>query len=340
MASFSLRGVLSAAALLSCGVGASAHVTLERSTVVPDTTYRGVLQVNHGCRGAATTAISVTIPEGVIGVRPVPKPGWKLTIDRAAYKKPYKLYGETLTEGPRALTWSGGTLPDDEYDEFTFVARVTGDYVSGATLYFPVVQSCGATVSRWVEEPAPGQEPARLSSPAPAVHVIAAASGAAPAAAMSDHDMRMPMGGEDKAAPAAMSGHTVKAGAIVIATPWMRATPGGAQVAGAYIRLTNTGSEPDRLIGASIALAKRGEVHEMSIEGGVMKMHEVEGGLEIKPGQTVELKPGGYHLMFLDLIAAPKQGEEIKGTLTFAKAGTVTVVFPVAAIGASAPPAK
>ena len=78
----------------------------------------------------------------------------------------------------------------------------------------------------------------------------------------------------------------------------------------------------------------------MLTEGGIMKMHEVEGGLEIKPGQTIELKPGGYHLMFMDLTGAPKQGDEIPGTLTFAKAGTVSVVFPVAPIGAQAPAAK
>lgn len=332
------RGALGATALVCVGAGASAHVTLERASAVPNTSYRGVLQVNHGCKGAATTSISVTIPDGVIGVRPMPKPGWALTIERAAYKTPYRLYGETLTEGPREVTWSGGTIPDDQYDEFVFVARVADDRVPDTTLYFPVVQGCGATSSRWTEEPAPGPASARLRFPAPGVRVVAQAASPVTVAAMPEHDMSMHMGGGD--APAAASGRTYRAGEITVEAPWMRATPGGAQVAGGYLRLVNNGPTPDRLVGASIPLAKRGEVHEMSTEGGIMRMHEVDGGLEIKPGQTIELKPGGYHLMFLDLSTAPKQGEEIRGTLTFAKAGTVSVVFPVASIGAQAPAAQ
>jgi len=64
----------------------------------------------------------------------------------------------------------------------------------------------------------------------------------------------------------------------------------------------------------------------------------IDGGLEIKPGQTVELKPGGYHLMFEDMTAALTQGETVKGTLTFAKAGTVPVTFTVGGLGATSAP--
>jgi hypothetical protein len=120
----------------------------------------------------------------------------------------------------------------------------------------------------------------------------------------------------------------------VIDTPWARATPGGAQVGGGYVKITNTGTEADRLIGGSLPMATAVEVHEMSMSGGVMKMRKLDDGLEIKPGQTVELKPGGYHLMFTGLREGLKAGQTIKGTLIFAKAGSVEVEYAVAPIGA------
>ena len=129
----------------------------------------------------------------------------------------------------------------------------------------------------------------------------------------------------------------VKAGALQIEMPWLRATPGGAKVAAGYLRVTNTGSEPDRLLSASMPLAGRGEVHEMSMQGGVMRMRQLAQGLIIDPGKSVELKPGGYHLMFLDMKGALKPGESVPVTLTFEKAGTVTVTFPVGAVGGAAP---
>jgi copper(I)-binding protein len=129
----------------------------------------------------------------------------------------------------------------------------------------------------------------------------------------------------------------VKAGALQIEMPWLRATPGGAKVAAGYLRITNTGSEPDRLLSASMPLAGRGDVHEMSMQGGVMRMRPLAQGLAIEPGKSVELKPGGYHLMFLDMKGALKQGDNVPVTLTFEKAGTVTVTFPVGAIGGAAP---
>ncbi|KUO53874.1 MAG: hypothetical protein APF80_16920 [Alphaproteobacteria bacterium BRH_c36] len=116
--------------------------------------------------------------------------------------------------------------------------------------------------------------------------------------------------------------------------PWTRATPPGAKVAGGFLTITNSGKEPDRLIGASFALSKSVEVHEMRMTDGVMRMNEVKGGLEIAPGTTVELKPGGYHLMFMDLTGTPKESESVKGTLQFEKAGEIAVEFAVAPIGA------
>ncbi|MGU3539433.1 copper chaperone PCu(A)C [Methylobacterium sp. A54F] len=129
----------------------------------------------------------------------------------------------------------------------------------------------------------------------------------------------------------------VRAGDLAIETPWLRATPNGATVAGGYVRITNTGSQPDRLTGAAIPAAEKSSVHTMSMDNGVMKMAPLDGGLPIKPGETVELKPGGLHLMFEALKASLKAGDVVKGSLTFERAGTVPVTFTVAPIGAQGP---
>jgi copper(I)-binding protein len=130
---------------------------------------------------------------------------------------------------------------------------------------------------------------------------------------------------------------TYTIGALKIEQPWTRATPGGAKVGGGYMTITNTGTTPDRLVGGTLPQAGRFEVHEMKMDGGNMQMREVKGGLEIGPGQKVELKPGGFHIMFQDLRAPFKQGETLKGQLRFEKAGTVDVEYKVQSIGAGAP---
>src|SRR5262249_21262250 len=108
-----------------------------------------------------------------------------------------------------------------------------------------------------------------------------------------------------------------KSNSIVIDQPWIRATPAGAKVAGGYMTITNTGSQSDRLIGGVLPQAGHFELHEMKMEGNVMQMREVQDGLEIKPGQKLELNPNGYHVMFTGLREPLKQGETIKGQLRF-----------------------
>jgi copper(I)-binding protein len=127
------------------------------------------------------------------------------------------------------------------------------------------------------------------------------------------------------------------AGSIEISNPWMRATPRGADVASAYLTVVNKGTEAERLIGGSLAGVSRFEVHRMVMEGGVAKMRPVEGGLEIKPGQSVALKPGALHVMLIGLKQPFQQGQHVKGTLMFEKAGKVDVEFTVESIGASGP---
>ena len=129
------------------------------------------------------------------------------------------------------------------------------------------------------------------------------------------------------------SAHEYKLGSLVIGHPWSRATPTGAPVAGGYMKITNTGSTPDRLVGGSTDAAKSFEIHEMTMDGGVMKMRELANGLEIPPGATVELKPGSYHVMMMNPAKPFVKGERVKASLTFEKAGKVDIEFAVEAIG-------
>jgi len=133
----------------------------------------------------------------------------------------------------------------------------------------------------------------------------------------------------------AMAGATFKLGDITVTSPWTRATPGGAKIAGGYLKITNNGRSADRFIGAKSDATDHAEIHKMSMSDGVMKMRPLPNGLEIKPGETVELKSGGYHLMFMDLKQPLKQGDTLKATLQFEKAGSLDVNFNVNALGAT-----
>jgi len=126
----------------------------------------------------------------------------------------------------------------------------------------------------------------------------------------------------------------VTVGGLKISAPWARATPKGASVGGGYMKITNSGTAPDRLVGGTTDISDSFEVHEMKMEDGVMKMRPVANGLEIKPGQTVTFDPSGYHMMFVDLKKQLVQGERFKATLEFAKAGKVDVDFTIEGIGA------
>ncbi|WP_037279621.1 YcnI family protein [Rubellimicrobium mesophilum] len=155
---------------------ALAHITLADAEAAAGGAYKAVLQVGHGCEGEATTGIRVQIPDGVIDVKPMPKPGWTLETVAGAYAEPVELFGETLSEGVREIHWSGGELPDAWYDEFVFRGRLT-EGLAGQTIYFPVVQECGEAATRWIEIPAEGQTEEDLEEPAPALTVTAPAAG-------------------------------------------------------------------------------------------------------------------------------------------------------------------
>jgi copper(I)-binding protein len=126
-----------------------------------------------------------------------------------------------------------------------------------------------------------------------------------------------------------------KAGPLEIDHPWSRATPKGAKVGAGYLTIKNTGAEPDRLVSATSPAAGKLEFHEMSMDKGVMKMRPVPEGIEIKPGETVELKPSAFHIMIMDLKQPIERGKSFKASLKFEKAGPVEVEFTVVAPGAT-----
>jgi len=126
--------------------------------------------------------------------------------------------------------------------------------------------------------------------------------------------------------------HDYKLGNLEIMHPYARATLPGAPVSGGYMMIKNIGDTPDRLISASADFAGRVEIHEMAMENDVMKMRELEAGLEIPAGSEVVLKPGSYHVMFMKLEEQLEEGESRKATLTFENAGTIEVEFAVESI--------
>jgi len=123
--------------------------------------------------------------------------------------------------------------------------------------------------------------------------------------------------------------HEFKVGALDIAHPWSRPTPKDASIAGGYLKITNKGKVADRLIGGASPAASQIELHEMADVDGVTKTRVLANGLEIKPGKTVELKPGSYRILLLGLKEPFQLGQKVNGTLVFEKAGSVAIVYNI-----------
>ena len=122
-------------------------------------------------------------------------------------------------------------------------------------------------------------------------------------------------------------------GDLQIEKPWARATVPGAAVGGGYLVIRNRSPVADRLVGVTSPVSARVEMHEMAMDKDVMRMREVK-GVDVPAKGSVQFKPGGYHLMFMELKAQLKQGEKVPVTLRFEKAGEVKADFAVEAMGA------
>ena len=136
-------------------------------------------------------------------------------------------------------------------------------------------------------------------------------------------------------APLSAQDYTI--GKLKVSQAWTRVTPPASKVAGGFMTITNTGTEPDTLVGGTAAISQRIEVHEMAMDGGVMKMRELKPGLVIKPGETITLKPGSFHVMFMELKEPLSQAKPFKGTLIFEKSGTIEIEYKVEPFGTRVP---
>jgi periplasmic copper chaperone A len=139
------------------------------------------------------------------------------------------------------------------------------------------------------------------------------------------------------ALPTAASAHDYRIGSLHIDHPWAIATPNGAKVGAGYLKITNEGTEPDRLVAITSPAARKVTLHGSVKEGDVVKMRAIEKGIEIKPGETVELKPEGSHIMFEGLRAPLLEAGRVQATLVFEKAGSIDVDYTIEPMGTKAP---
>ena len=151
---------------------AGAHIVLEQKSARAASYYKATFMVGHGCAGSPTTSVTVLIPEGVVSIKPMPKPGWQLETRVETLPMPYELHGKTFSEGVTRVTWTGGPLADAHYDEFVMLARLPD---SPGRAWFKVLQTCEQGETRWEEIPAEGKTTRDYKTPAAMLEILPAA---------------------------------------------------------------------------------------------------------------------------------------------------------------------
>ncbi len=111
---------------------------------------------------------------------------------------------------------------------------------------------------------------------------------------------------------------------IIVKDPWVREVPPVSKMSAGFLTIINTGTVADRLLGVSCDASESAEIHSMTQDNGIMRMRKVD-SLKIEPGKKVELRPGGLHIMLINLKRPLKEGDKVKITLTFEKSGAITV---------------
>ena len=167
-----VRSVTALALMLAAGTAAQAHITFAEPSAAPGSYYAGFLRVSHGCAGSATVSIRVQMPDGVAIVRPQPKPGWTLRIEKAPLATPIRGEGGEVRERVVAVTWSG-RLDADQFDQFGLLLKLPD---RPGALYFPTVQQCETGRNDWTAIPAAGQPWHSVRNPAPVLTVTGAAA--------------------------------------------------------------------------------------------------------------------------------------------------------------------
>ena len=333
-------------ATLASTTAVFAHASFANPPAKIGSYVAATLQVPHGCDGKATNEVQIKLPEGFISAKPMVKPGWEIEIIEGDYQNSYDNHGTAVKSGPVEIRFKNGELPDNFYDTFTVYGKVAaGDPATG--LAFPTIQLCGTDGKvAWDQIAAPGQDPHDLDGPAPVLKLVAAeedphaghgahgthaAAAPADAAAAGGHAAHGEHAGHgDHMAAVDPGGFApVTAGDLELTAGFTKAMLPGQPVGGGFVTITNKGGEDDRLVSATSSQAGEVQLHEMAMEGDVMKMRQLNDGIVIPAGQTVELKPGGLHLMFYKVAEPFKEGATVNVTLTFEKAGAVEVVLPV-----------
>lgn len=318
-------------ALTAVSTSAFAHATFANKDAKVDGYIAAALQVPHGCDGRATNDVFVKLPEGFISAKPQPKAGWTLEVIKGKYQKSYDNHGSQITEGPVEIRWTKGNLPDEFYDTFVIYGKVSG-VAAGTKLPFAVTQVCGADAKVvWDEIPAAGVDAHSLKYPAPTLTVVAAGDDPHAGMAMGSHTMDHGAMAEVPKLPA--DSGAAQVGDLKLSKGFLKAMLPGQPVGGGYVTIDNAGKADDKLVSVTSPGADKVELHEMSMSNNVMKMRKVDGGLDVKAGGTLEMQPGGYHLMFMGVKKPFAVGDSVAVTLNFEKAGPVTMVLPVAPAG-------
>jgi periplasmic copper chaperone A len=259
------RSLIAFGVLTTLAAAASAHVSLQQPIAEIGSAYQAVLRIGHGCDGAATTAVAVRLPPGFEAARPLPKPGWNVSVQEGT------------------ATWTVATnasaLPDGQRGEFTLAGSLPP---TPGPMWFKVLQSCGQASIDWSQTPAEGSSAAGLKSPAALLQLLSA---------------------RDYAQALAVP---------KVEGAWVRSSVPGQQGTGAFMKIT--AAQPMQLVGVSTPVAGTAEVHEMKMDGDVMRMRAVS-KLDLPAGQAVELKPGGYHVMLMDLKQPLVPGSTVPLTL-------------------------
>ena len=166
-----MKSILLGATFLFLSMPAFAHVTLEQARAPAGSYYKAVFRVSHGCEGSPTRAITVFLPEGVVGAKPMPKAGWTLESKKEKLPKSYESHGTIVDERVAVISWSGGRLLDSEYDEFAIRMQLPAET---GLRRFRILQQCEQGQTDWSEMPT-ADKAARY--PAPTLEVIPAAGG-------------------------------------------------------------------------------------------------------------------------------------------------------------------
>lgn len=132
--------------------------------------------VGEGCAGSPTTAVRIEVPKDVKIIKPQPKPGWTLELEKEPLAKPIIGEGGLIEERLSAIVWRGGAVPDEQVEEFVVLLQTPA---KAGPVYFPAIQTCERGENRWVEVPAADTAAKGMSRPAPVLKVTPAKHGAA-----------------------------------------------------------------------------------------------------------------------------------------------------------------